>query len=215
MTDRILGWEEGSTPLHEARLDTVVERLRDAGVASVLELGCGSGALLRRLIAEPGLRRIVGLDPSEEALADARSLLASADGSIDARLTLRVGSALRADPDLAGLDAVVLVETLEHLDPGHLSRLEAAVFTRLRPRLILITTPNREFNVLYGLGDGELRHPHHRFEWDRARFQRWAAGVAARAGYDVVFEGIGPANAWFGSPTQMAVFRRDAGDPSL
>lgn len=37
---------------------------------------------------------------------------------------------------------------------------------------------------------------------------RWAAGVALRHGYAVEFEGIVPSPAWYGTPTQMAVFRR-------
>lgn len=185
-----------------------MDHLRTGGVETVLDLGCGSGALLERLLAEPRLRRIVGVDRSPQALLTAAQRLASDDGAVDPRLTLRQGSATAVDEDLVGFDAAVLVETLEHLEPEHLSRLERSVFTRLRPGLVLITTPNREYNALYGLAPGELRHPHHRFEWDRPRFERWAAGAARRNDYSVEFEGIGPAHAWLGSSTQMAVFRR-------
>ncbi len=204
----VLGWEATSTPLHEERLEAVIEHLRAGTVETVLDLGCGSGALLERLLAEPRLRRIVGVDRSPRALLTAERRLASDDGAADPRLTLRQGSATAVDEDFVGFDAAVLVETLEHLEPEHLSRLERSVFTRLRPGLVLITTPNREYNALYGLAPGELRHPHHRFEWDRPRFERWAAGAARRNDYSVEFEGIGPAHAWLGSSTQMAVFRR-------
>lgn len=211
----VLGWGDASTLSHEERLDAVMEHLSAGGARTVLDLGCGSGALLERLLARPELRRIVGVDSSPLALLEAEARTASEDGTSDARLTLRCASVTAVDADLAGFDAAVLIETIEHLEPAHLSRLEHSLFARLRPGLVLITTPNREYNTLHGLAPGEYRHPHHRFEWDRPRFQAWAAGVAARNGYGVSFVGIGPANAWFGSSTQMGVFRRGAtGEPA-
>jgi 3' terminal RNA ribose 2'-O-methyltransferase Hen1 len=211
----VLGWSETSTASHEARLDAVMEHLAAAGVETVLDLGCGSGALLERLLARPELRRIVGIDASPLALREAEARTTSDDGSRDDRLTLRCGSVTTVDADLVGFDAAVLVETIEHLDPAHLSRLEHSLFARLKPGLVLITTPNREYNTLHGIAPGEYRHPHHRFEWDRSKFQAWAAGVAARNGYGVAFAGVGPANTWFGSSTQMAVFRRrETGPPA-
>lgn len=205
------GWQETSTRLHEERLDAVMDHLRSTQVETVLDLGCGSGALLQRLLRESRLRRIVGVDSSPHALLTAEQRLTSADGSMDERLSLRRGSVTSVDRDLAGFDAAVLVETIEHLEPAHLSRLEGCLFERLMPGRVLITTPNREYNVLHGLAPGEFRHPQHRFEWDRSRFERWATGVGRRNQYDVMFEGIGPGNAWFGSSTQMAVFRRSPG----
>lgn len=203
----VLGWGDTSTASHEERLDVVMEHLSAGGVETVLDLGCGSGALVERLLARRELRRIVGIDASPQALLEAEARTASEDGARDGRLTLRCGSVTTVDADLAGFDAAALIETIEHLDPAHLSRLEYSLFARLKPGLVLITTPNREYNTLHGLAPGEYRHPHHRFEWDRPKFEAWAAGVAARNGYGVAFAGVGPANAWFGSSTQMAVFR--------
>ena len=203
----ILGWQAVATAMHDARIEAVMARLLDA--ETLLDLGCGAGLLLRRLIAEPHIRRIVGVDSSPRALLLARQLLASGDGSIDARLELRQASVTDMHPDLEELDAAVMVETIEHLDPSHLCRLERSLFACLRPRMVIITTPNREYNTLLGLRPDEFRHPDHRFEWERRRFESWSAGVARRNGYSVEFDGVGPANAWFGSSTQMAVFHSE------
>jgi small RNA 2'-O-methyltransferase len=200
----ILGWGT-STALHDERLDAVAEQLLDGGTDLLLDLGCGSGALIERLLLETGVRRVIGVDNSPLALYAARRRLDTPQNR--GRWTLREASITDAQSDLSAIDAVALVETIEHLNPSHLSRLERAVFA-LRSTLVVITTPNREYNHLYGLRPGEYRHPHHRFEWDRRRFEGWATGVAARNGYHVQFEGIGPAHAWHGTPTQMAVFRR-------
>jgi len=194
------------TALHEERLDGVMAHLLRAGVASVLDLGCGEGALLERLLAEPQLRRIVGVDRAMEALDVAALRLTAWNGTQDSRLSLRHGSVVDLDGDLTGFDAAVLVETIEHLDPAHLSRLERGLFVRLKPGRIIVTTPNREYNTVYGLQPGTYRHSGHRFEWDRAKFQRWASGAALRSGYQVRFEGLGPSHAWHGTPTQMAIF---------
>jgi hypothetical protein len=110
--------------------------------------------------------------------------------------------------NLSGFDAAALVETIEHVDPSQLSRMEHAVFVVWRPNLVVLTTPNSEYNPVLGLAPGEFRHSDHRFEWDRQKFRSWASGVAERCGYKITFEYIGPRDPDFGSSTQMAVFRR-------
>jgi hypothetical protein len=56
-----------------------------------------------------------------------------------------------------------------------------------------------------------MRHPDHRFEWDRARFAQWSDRVADAYGYSVERTGIGAVDEAFGTPTQMAVFTRERG----
>ena len=42
------------------------------------------------------------------------------------------------------------------------------VFGRVRPRVAVFTTPNREFNPLFADFPGPFRHWDHRFEWTRS-----------------------------------------------
>lgn len=193
---------------HDARLDAVVRCLLDSGAASVLDLGCGAGDLLVRLTPHAQFDRLVGLDLDPHAVAAAREMLGLEPGRREARVDVRCGSFTEPDPTLAGFDAAALVETIEHVDPGRLSLVEDAVFSAMNPELVLITTPNQEFNVLHGLEPGERRHWDHRFEWPRARFRQWARGVAARRGYVARFVDIGPVDPLLGSSTQMARFER-------
>lgn len=205
---RVRGWDEGATRLHEQRLDVVTDHLLAGHPRTVIDLGCGAGALLERLIAHPQLVRIIGIDQSALALSRARWRLLQGGGLHQGRVSLVQSKITELEDAFGAPDAAALVEVLEHLDPGRLSGLENAVFRRIRPGRVVMTTPNREYNVVYGLSAGELRHPHHRFEWDRSSFERWTAGVAERNGYTISFEGVGPTHALFGSPTQLAVFRR-------
>ena len=113
------------------------------------------------------------------------------------------------DDRLKGFDAAAVIEVIEHLDAERLPAFEAAVFDHARPRAVIVTTPNREYNVLFdGMKPDAMRHPDHRFEWTRAEFRHWAESVALAHGYAVRFEGIGNEDATHGHPTQVAVFTR-------
>ncbi|MBM9603961.1 methyltransferase domain-containing protein [Desulfopila inferna] len=196
------------TDLHNERLDLVVQTLLKSEAESVLDLGCGAGELLVRLMNEKQFRKIVGIDTSKEALAGARSMFSQPDVYVDKRLSIFQASYTSFDEDMAGFDAAVMVETIEHLEPQRLSAVEKVVFSCCRPKTVIITTPNQEYNVLHGVPEGEFRHPGHLFEWSRAKFRNWAEGVAGRKGYHTSFDDIGPFNPVFGSSSQMVTFTR-------
>ncbi len=194
--------------LHQQRLEAVHAVVRACGARSVLDLGCGEGHLLVRLVAEPHIERIVGLDLSTAVLDRLRARLA-ASGAGAARVEIRLGCMTEAMPGLGGFDCAVLVETIEHVEPDRLSLVETAVFAVSRPETVVVTTPNAEFNPLLGVPTHRFRHPDHRFEWGRARFRRWASGVAARNGYRVECQDIAGRHSVLGGASQMAVFREE------
>lgn len=111
------------------------------------------------------------------------------------------------DDRLAGLDAAVLMEVIEHIDEERLPALERAVFGFAAPATVVITTPNAEYR--YPGLDG-MRHPDHRFEWTRAEFGAWAERVCAGYGYRVAHHPVGDEDAQHGAPTQLAVFTKEA-----
>ena len=163
---------EAPIKLHDLRLDTVTSLLQDQNVRSVLDLGCGEGKLLARLLKERGIDRIVGVDASVQSLAHARRRLRldRAGEAIERRLSLQLGSLTYGDRRWQGFDAATLVEVIEHIDPPRLSSLELSVFGDARPRLLILTTPNRDYNVLFEtMPAGTLRHADHRFGVDARR----------------------------------------------
>ena len=203
---------EGGVRLNDQRHAAVVAQLQAAGARNVLDLGCGEGKLLRRLLQEKQFESIVGMDVSVHALevAHRRLKLDRIPDERANRLRLIHGSLIYRDERLRGFDAAAVVEVIEHLDPPRLAALERAVFEFARPRTVVVTTPNREYNVMWdSLPAGEFRHADHRFEWTRSEFQAWAARIAERFRYSVRFFPIGPEDEKTGAPTQMGVFQYD------
>jgi len=123
------------------------------------------------------------------------------------RIRLIHGSLSYRDRRLEGFDAAAVVEVVDHLDPPRLAAFERAVFEFAKPRAVVLTTPNRDYNIRWeNVGVDRLRHADHRFEWTRHEFRAWAEGVARRFGYSVRFLPIGPEDREVGPPTQMGVF---------
>ncbi|MEU2583559.1 3' terminal RNA ribose 2'-O-methyltransferase Hen1 [Streptomyces avermitilis] len=201
--------EEKPVPLAVQRRDAIIAALQASGAARVLDLGCGQGQLVQALLKDVRFTEIVGVDVSVRALTiAARRLKLDRLGERQAsRVTLFQGSLAYTDTRLKGYDAAVLSEVIEHLDLPRLPALEYAVFGSARPRTVLVTTPNVEYNVRWEtLPAGHSRHGDHRFEWTREEFRAWARRVAERHGYDVEFTPVGPDDPEVGPPTQMAVF---------
>jgi 3' terminal RNA ribose 2'-O-methyltransferase Hen1 len=197
--------------LNEQRLGAVLAVLCESGAKRVLDLGCGSGKLLRLLLAEKAFTEVVGLDVSHRSLEVARERLRldRLPPKQQERVRLLHGSLTCRDRRLAGFDAAAVVEVIEHLDPPRLAAFERVLFEFARPAAVVLTTPNLEYNVKFeGLAAGAFRHRDHRFEWSRAEFAAWSGRAADRFGYAVRFLPVGPEDPAVGAPTQMAVFTR-------
>jgi 3' terminal RNA ribose 2'-O-methyltransferase Hen1 len=197
--------------LRDLRQQAVVAALEQAGARRVLDLGCGDGRLLASLLSDPRFEEIVGVDASAQALERAARRLRVEEMAPRQRQRLKLlpGALTYADRRLAGYDAAVLMEVIEHVDADRLPALEEAVFGAAAPGTVVITTPNAGYNPAYpGLAPGEPRHPDHRFEWDQDQFRAWACAVARRHGYTATFQPVGEPHPRYGSPTQLAVLRR-------
>jgi len=200
---------EKSLSLNEQRLGAVLSVLRASGARRVVDLGCGEGRLLRELLQDKQFEEIVGMDVSIRSLEMCRDRLRLDRLPETQARRIRVihGSLIYRDRRLEGFDAAAVVEVIEHLDPPRLASFERNVFEFARPQTVVLTTPNREYNVTWeAVGTEKLRHPDHRFEWTRREFRAWADGVARRFGYSVRFLPIGPEDKAVGPPTQMGVF---------
>jgi 3' terminal RNA ribose 2'-O-methyltransferase Hen1 len=196
-------------PLVERRVQAVLDVLHAERAPCVIDLGCGSGNLLSRLLDDPYFERVVGADVSHRAIAFARRRLRPGPDPRDGppRLEVFQGALTYADERFRGYDAAVLMEVIEHVDPPRLPAVERVVFGDAQPRVVVVTTPNAEYNVRYDGLTGS-RHPDHRFEWTRWEFRAWAEHAATTYGYRIRYVPVGDDDPEVGPPTQMGVFTR-------
>ncbi|KAM9620969.1 small RNA 2'-O-methyltransferase isoform 3-T6 [Morphnus guianensis] len=125
-------------------------------------------------------------------------------------VTLHHGSVAHKDPCMLGFDLVTCIELIEHLEESELKKFPEVVFGFMAPSIVVISTPNSEFNPLFP-GVTLFRHPDHKFEWNRVQFQSWALETARRYDYSVEFTGVGHPPTGMenvGFCTQIGVFVR-------
>ncbi len=197
--------------LNQIRRETVIDTLKKYQAKCSIDLGCGEGKLVSLLAKDPFFDKIGGMDVSYRSLEYAQQKLERLFLSTAqlAKVDLFQGSLTYRDRRLENYDAATLIEVIEHLDESRLAALERVVFEFAHPNLVLITTPNSEYNIKFeNLPIGKFRHADHRFEWTRVEFQTWATGIAKRFDYTVIFDDIGSIDPMVGAPTQMAIFER-------
>lgn len=195
--------------LHQKRLALVLDQIKKSGAEKVLDLGCGEGKLLRMLLKERQFKEIVGTDISYTELTRAKDRLhwdEMAPKQKD-RVKLFQGALTYRDKRLEGYDAAAIVEVIEHLDENRLQSFERVVFECAKPKTVVLTTPNSEYNVMFkNMEAGSMRHTDHRFEWTRKEFEKWAEKVAERNNYKVEFMPVGEEEGSVGAPSQMGIF---------
>ncbi|KAK4687932.1 small RNA 2'-O-methyltransferase, partial [Tremellales sp. Uapishka_1] len=215
-----------------------LEVLRSENVRSVLDLGCGPGALLETLVIPPStiyeppiraqqdtdgqlpspvdsdeeesegrelfITRLGALDPTPSVLPSANEILVVPSSSALPRweplvTELWLGGIERYNSRLEGYDAIVALEVVEHLDPKVLSRFGVVTMGTYKPRLLLVTTPNFDFNAKFprreeesskrgfrdptGRTERVFRHSDHKVEMTSEEFRDWAEGAASDWGY--------------------------------
>ncbi len=205
--------EEKKESLHQKRLNQVLEQLKASGARSVLDLGCGEGKLVQLLLQEGQFAKIAGMDISYTRLCRLKDRLHWEDMAPKKRERIKLfqGALTYKDKRLVGYDAAAIVEVIEHLDELRLEAFEQVVFGFTKPKTVIITTPNREYNArLEGLEEGEFRHLDHRFEWTREEFQQWAKRIGEQHGYAAKFLDVGDVEEGVGAQSQMGVFTYEA-----
>lgn len=154
-TDPLAGqtFVETTSLLDDARMDAIALELREISAHSVIDLGCGDGKLLGRLVREKALTRIVGFDVSHRLLdaAASRMKLDRRGGKKSERLELVHGSLFYTDARMQGFDAAVLADVVQHVPAERLVDLEKSVFEQARPATVVtLASGGRRGDVVAG-----------------------------------------------------------------
>uniref|UniRef100_A0A8C5Y4J6 Small RNA 2'-O-methyltransferase n=1 Tax=Microcebus murinus TaxID=30608 RepID=A0A8C5Y4J6_MICMU len=176
----------------------------------VADLGCGDASLLRQLKKLSCIELLVGVDIKDEWQNLVTLMPDTTFGFLELTIILYQGSVVERDSRLLGFDMITCIELIEHLNPDDLAKFPEVVFGYLSPSMVVISTPNSDFNPLFEVVT--VRDFDHKFEWSRKEFQSWALRVAETYSYSVEFTGVGepPAGAEsVGFCTQIGIFRKN------
>jgi SAM-dependent methyltransferase len=195
-------------PLGLQRQTAILKAIEAAKPRSVLDIGCGEGNLLACLVrvANPHpIQILVGLDTDHRSVIRANEFVRMSaenqtktgrwsdliftllEGSFS-KIKLRIGSFVDINEFWSlSFDLVVSSEVIEHLDPPELAKYWKIHLDVLRPKHLIVTTPNRDFNAIFRASEavtGEskffmkdgvdypMRHEDHKFEYTRQEFEK-------------------------------------------
>ncbi|XP_070532724.1 small RNA 2'-O-methyltransferase-like isoform X1 [Ptychodera flava] len=213
----VFGGPKFNPPLYRQRYEAVINIARKYQTKKVLDMGCSECKLLRHLKNESYIEELCGVDIDESILLAnqhaVKPLISDYLHPRDNPLVMRIlqGSVTDFDMRVQSFDLVACVELIEHLDPPVLDAMHVTVFHQIHPRVVVITTPNADFNELFPDFTG-FRHWDHKFEWSRQEFQQWCNSLAKKYNYAVTYSGIGSGpegTERLGYCSQMAVFTRN------
>jgi len=223
----------------EERRNRVINILKKHRCHHIVDLGCGEGRLFQAMKFMPEFRRLVGLDIDIKEIWKSFERVGPMTYHIfrddppekPLEVAIFCGDLTKPFPTLRkeNCDAITMVEVIEHLPEDALECLPFVLFGFYRPRVIVISTPNREYNTcIKGFDLNTFRHHDHKFEWTRKEFKNWCElQLSKYDGYEVAYQTVGRLHSaaeedFFsvkehGRCTQIAVFQRrpDAEGPNL
>ncbi|KAM6343693.1 small RNA 2'-O-methyltransferase [Alca torda] len=214
--ERFTGIIKFTPPLYKQRYQFIKDLVGKYKPKKVADLGCADCTLLWMLKFCSCIEVLAGLDICASVMKEKMHRLAPLPGDYlqpaerSLTVTLHHGSVAHKDPCMLGFDLVTCIELIEHLEQSELKKFPEVVFGFMSPSIVVISTPNSEFNPLLP-GVTLFRHPDHKFEWNRAQFQSWALETARHYDYSVEFTGVGHPPVGMekvGFCTQIGVFVR-------
>lgn len=148
-------------PLYKDRYDTVCKLLQEANVQTVLDVGCGNGRFIQYLLTYASFSHLSGIDNSLPRLRRAQKRV-----GYDPKVCFSLRSFLDFDEIFSQYDAIVALEVIEHLSAVELYQFVNNIFLLASPPFVIITTPNRSYNINYPTLWNGFRHSSHKFEFD-------------------------------------------------
>jgi 2-polyprenyl-3-methyl-5-hydroxy-6-metoxy-1,4-benzoquinol methylase len=165
--------------LHDKRHNLIVDYVNNSGADDVIELGSGSGQLIKKLQSECDLKSITGIEKESKFLDrfNSRNTVYIIHGNI---LYPRIKES-RLKPDF-----LVCTEVIEHMNLSDRIKLVGMIKSLYVPKEFIITVPNIEYNVFYEKlnESGELRHPDHKIEYTREDLYREII-IPLESSYDI------------------------------
>ncbi|XP_031639577.1 small RNA 2'-O-methyltransferase [Contarinia nasturtii] len=179
-------------PVYQSRYSVVTSILKKKEwiphIKKVTEFGCADMNLVMLMRRIEHLTHILQIDIDEELLKrfeDRASPLAwdyLSRRKYPLVIDVYRGSVDSPHESLHSTDVVVCIEIIEHVYPETEQNLVQNIFGFINPKIAVFTTPNADFNTLFGrpkFSNG-FRHEDHKFEWTQQQFKDWAHNICCR-----------------------------------
>jgi len=145
------------------------------------DIGCNTGAYIGALVSK--CDTYIGYDVDAGAIHKANLKIQDKKYPNASAIVIEHDHQYTCGPS----DVVLITEVLEHIDKEESLKLLKQLVSA-KPKAIVATVPNVEFNKYYGIPDGDTRHDDHKWE---PTFQEFAAFVLeATCGTDSTVEFI-------------------------
>lgn len=202
---------ESPVRLNELRYRAITEVVTGLPVKRrIVDMGAGEGKLSARLAYISGVESILAVEPSGQSRLRAMERFAKLEdrSGVIAMPEPVIGSLYYFDEQMQNQDVMILCEVIEHIEAYRLNGIMDTIMNDYRPDVLLVTTPNKEYNEVYAMEQESFRHHDHRFEWTRAELAERCEEWALQGNYTFEIRGIGDYAEEYGQPTQLVIFER-------
>ncbi|XP_037715040.1 small RNA 2'-O-methyltransferase isoform X1 [Drosophila subpulchrella] len=181
-------------PVYEQRYCAAIQILEDSRwsnqIKKVVEFGCAEMRFFQLMRRIEKIENILLVDIDEPLL---RKNSTSVDPLVsdyirrrEGPLSVQIlqGSVADSSEELRDTDAVIALELIEHVYDDVLSKIPSNIFGFMQPKLVVFSTPNSDYNVIFTrfnpLLPNGFRHDDHKFEWTREEFKSWCLGIVEK-----------------------------------
>jgi hypothetical protein len=182
---------------HQARIEYISNKI-DIDHA-ILDIGCGEMQYYKKFMNK-GFRKPYYAHDKESHFGDLGRIISERYND-DNFLFL---SSLDEYPDTEQVN-IILTEVIEHNSIEEARLLLEKIIT-YNFNKIIITTPNKDFNIYYG-ETLESRHDDHHFEMTQEEFKNFINDIILPNDHTITFDGIGDTINKF-QPTQVAIITK-------
>lgn len=164
--------------LHDQRIDAV-ESLLDFK-RSIVDFGCGEGDFAKRFyhrIADKD-KRYYAIDIDEEKLNRVKRRIDCDNGD-----NLIIGSTFpdfgenRENRENGENVDVIMSEVIEHMKKEEAENIVKDILRKNNVKILVITTPNKDFNRFFLFDDEDTRCKDHKFEMGKDEFKEWMDNI--------------------------------------
>lgn len=169
------------------------KRSSQIDISRLAVMGCGEMSLEKGIceyLGSFGTINVLSVDIDEPSLSIGQQLLGkhlernaeilAVETGLPVLMRSYVGDILEPDHRFADVDAIVSMEVVEHIPLPNAKKFVENVLGTLMPRIFIFSTPNHEYNAVFGMEPGEFRHGDHKFEMNRKEFSNWLEELSIR-----------------------------------